>query len=282
MEAEHAKQKRIIAPPIILEKEEEPKPEKGKRKFEDIDSETEEDEEEANPPLFVVKTEPKPPPQREEGAGASHSGDGGDGGAAAQDDEALGLPCSHQIILRGHTRAVAALGMTPKGDRMITGGNDGKIFMWDFNGMTSALRSFRNVEPYENYPVVACPFSCTGDRFLAATGQPQIKIYNRDGLELAKLIKGIHPTPNTLTLTRTVSKVTCTSTTPARPKATPTPSSRRSGIPTSATRCSPRATTAPSGSGTSRTGPRTRAPGPPARLGSPGSRRASSRRTRRC
>ena len=50
MEAEHAKQKRIIAPPIILEKEEEPKPEKGKRKFEDIDSETEEDEEEANPP----------------------------------------------------------------------------------------------------------------------------------------------------------------------------------------------------------------------------------------
>jgi len=73
---------------------------------------------------------------------------------------------------------------------MITGGNDGKIFMWDFNGMTSALRSFRNIEPYENYPVVACPFSCTGDRFLAATGQPQIKIYNRDGLELAKLIKG--------------------------------------------------------------------------------------------
>jgi len=56
--------------------------------------------------------------------------------------------------------------------------------------MTSSLRSFRNVDPYENYPVVACPFSCTGDRFLAATGQPQMKLYSRDGLELAKLQKG--------------------------------------------------------------------------------------------
>lgn len=46
MENEHAKQKRIVAPPIVLE-EEADKPEVGKRKFEDVDSETEEDEDEA-------------------------------------------------------------------------------------------------------------------------------------------------------------------------------------------------------------------------------------------
>jgi len=161
--------KAIIAPPLVLQEESKSAPEPSKRKFEDVDSETEEDEEEAG----------------QSGAPVAR-----DASMEQMDDEALGLPVSHQIIVRGHTRAVSALGVTPKGDRFVSGGNDGKIFMWDFNGMTSALRSFRNIEPYENYPVVACPFSCTGDRFIAATGHPQMKIYNRDGLELAQLIKG--------------------------------------------------------------------------------------------
>jgi len=180
-EIDHSKT--VRAAPLILpaEPSQPAGPDKGPVKGPERGPKRKADENAGEPESEEEEEEDRDGPEGDEGQGQV---------GAPPTDEELGLPVSHEIHLRGHARAVTALGLDPKGARLLTGGNDHKMYMWDFNGMTSALRSFRNITPWENYPVVACPSSCTGDRFVAATGHPQLKIYNRDGLPLAILVKG--------------------------------------------------------------------------------------------
>lgn len=74
-----------------------------------------------------------------------------------QDDSDY-FPVSHEAIMKDHTKAVTALAIDPAGARLVTGGYDYDVKMWDFGGMQADFRPFRSMEPYENYHVrVACP-----------------------------------------------------------------------------------------------------------------------------
>ena len=44
---------------------------------------------------------------------------------------------------------VSALGMDPSGARVISGGYDYTVRLWDFAGMDSRLKSFRSITPCE-------------------------------------------------------------------------------------------------------------------------------------
>lgn len=44
---------------------------------------------------------------------------------------------------------VSALAMDPSGARVITGGYDYEVRLWDFAGMDSSLQSFRTIRPCE-------------------------------------------------------------------------------------------------------------------------------------
>lgn len=46
-----------------------------------------------------------------------------------------GIPISHEVFLRGHAKSILALDIDPSGNRIATGGNDEKVFLWDFEGM---------------------------------------------------------------------------------------------------------------------------------------------------
>lgn len=50
-------------------------------------------------------------------------------------------------------QAVTALAVDPPGARVITGGYDYDVKLWDFGGMQADFRPFRSFEPYENYHV---------------------------------------------------------------------------------------------------------------------------------
>jgi WD40 repeat protein len=52
--------------------------------------------------------------------------------------------------MRGHKKAVSALGLDPSGSRLVSGGYDFKMRFWDFNAMDMNFRSFREVEPEPN------------------------------------------------------------------------------------------------------------------------------------
>ncbi|KAK8969662.1 hypothetical protein KSP40_PGU009442 [Platanthera guangdongensis] len=100
------------------------------------------------------------------------------------------IPISNEIVLKGHSRIVSALAVDHSGSRVLSGSYDYNVRMYDFQGMTSKLQSFRQLEPFEGHQVRSLSWSPTSDRFLCVTGSAQAKIYDRDGLTLGEFIKG--------------------------------------------------------------------------------------------
>eukprot|EP00479_Gromia_sphaerica_P013774 TRINITY_DN785_c0_g1_i1.p1 TRINITY_DN785_c0_g1~~TRINITY_DN785_c0_g1_i1.p1 ORF type:complete len:147 (-),score=17.58 TRINITY_DN785_c0_g1_i1:175-615(-) len=97
---------------------------------------------------------------------------------------------SHGLMLKGHDRMVSAMTLDPAGGRLLTGSHDNLVKMWDFAGMDRNLKSFREFNPVEGHPVLCAQFSTTGDRFLVASGAPEICLYDRDGFKIAQTIRG--------------------------------------------------------------------------------------------
>lgn len=100
------------------------------------------------------------------------------------------IPLSNEIVLKGHSKVVAALAIDHSGSRVLSGSYDYTVRMYDFQGMNSRLASFRQVEPSEGHQVRNLSWSPTADRFLCVTGSAQAKIYDRDGLTLGEFVKG--------------------------------------------------------------------------------------------
>jgi len=120
------------------------------------------------------------------------------GGAGERSGEKAGLtsmhdvelPISHELTITHHERTVTAITLDSAGSRFATGSNDYKIKMYDFNGMTTALRSFRDMEPHEGYPIIALSFSPNGEILLSITGSAQPKIFDRDGKNIGEFVRG--------------------------------------------------------------------------------------------
>ncbi|KAI0498659.1 hypothetical protein KFK09_019549 [Dendrobium nobile] len=153
----------LIGPP--------PPPHSSSKKFD----EEEEDEEIIGPPR---------PPQL-----SSDDGSDSDLDVSPREDK-LRFPLSNEIVLKGHSRIVSALAVDHSGSRVLSGSYDYTVRMYDFQGMTSKLHSFRQLEPFEGHQVRSISWSPTSDKFLCVTGSAQAKIYDRDGLTLGEFIKG--------------------------------------------------------------------------------------------
>ncbi|CAK9052166.1 WD repeat-containing protein 70 [Durusdinium trenchii] len=72
------------------------------------------------------------------------------------------IPVTHEVEIPCHEKAVTAIGLDPKGSRMITGGLEGTLKFFDFHGMSEAKDAFRSVEPVVGKMVHAVSFSPTG------------------------------------------------------------------------------------------------------------------------
>ena len=103
---------------------------------------------------------------------------------------ALGIPVSHEVELSGHSKAVMSLALDPAGGRILSGALDYKVRLWDFGGMDRSHTSFREFEPTAGYPVVALSFSPSGDRFLACNNTLQPAIFNKEGAEEVRFVRG--------------------------------------------------------------------------------------------
>lgn len=100
------------------------------------------------------------------------------------------IPLSNEVVLKGHTKVVAALAIDHSGSRVLSGSYDYTVRMYDFQGMNARLESFRQIEPSEGHQVRSLSWSPSADRFLCVTGSAQAKIYDRDGLTLGEFVKG--------------------------------------------------------------------------------------------
>ncbi|GFR46159.1 hypothetical protein Agub_g7687 [Astrephomene gubernaculifera] len=133
---------------------------------------------------------PRPPP----GSDEEEEEEGDEGAAMAgqeeEEDDPYGLPITHEAILRGHTKAVTCLDVEHSGTRMVTGSHDYTVRIYDFHGMKSDMRSFRDVEASEGHPVLSVSWSPSGEAFLVVTGAAQAKLYDRDGRCQGEFVRG--------------------------------------------------------------------------------------------
>lgn len=120
---------------------------------------------------------------------------GGDGRDAEEDESLYGfveappeagkehevLPVTHEAVIPVHERTITAIGLDPKGSRMVAGGLDGQCKYYDFNGMSEAKESFRSLEPVEGHMVQAISFSPTGGVCLVVCSDSHARIFDRDG-----------------------------------------------------------------------------------------------------
>lgn len=125
---------------------------------------------------------------------------GGEGDSDEDDDEGVEesesdafdnkFPISHEVTLNHGTKPVSALGLDPSGARLITGGYDYEVQLWDFGGMDSTLKSFRTIRPCQSHQICSLQYSNTGDAILVAAGNAQAKVLDRDGYEQLECPKG--------------------------------------------------------------------------------------------
>lgn len=91
------------------------------------------------------------------------------------------LPMSHEVLIKGHKKSVSTLAFDTKASRMATGGIDGQVRLYDFNGMSETKEAFRNFEPAEGYLIQSLAWSSTGGLILSCTSDAHLRIYDRDG-----------------------------------------------------------------------------------------------------
>lgn len=94
------------------------------------------------------------------------------------------MPISHEVMLEGHRKAIQCIDIDRHGNRMISGGLDYTLKIWDFPGMNRKLKSMREFKPYEGHPVNALSFDPDGAIFLCCTTNNSARIYDKDGAKV--------------------------------------------------------------------------------------------------
>ena len=100
------------------------------------------------------------------------------------------VPVSHQTDLCGFGKAVTCVSVEPSGNRLAGGSQDFSLKLFDFGGMDSRGAAFRSVVPESGHVVVALAHSPTGDRLLVATSSAQPRVFDREGKEVLKFLRG--------------------------------------------------------------------------------------------
>lgn len=100
------------------------------------------------------------------------------------------IPIDYEVSLEGHTRNITSIAVDHVGNRMFTGGNDYKMFMWDLPNLDASLKPFRALTPMESQPIKTLDFNHKGNVCLITGGNIRPKIVNREGRNELEFVKG--------------------------------------------------------------------------------------------
>ena len=99
-------------------------------------------------------------------------------------------PVDNDIVLQHGTKTVSALAIDHNGARVVSGGYDYEIRIWDFASMDHYLEPLRGTTPFESHPINCLDWSASGEHVLAAAGTTQAKVLDRDGYVKGTSVKG--------------------------------------------------------------------------------------------
>ena len=88
---------------------------------------------------------------------------------------------SNEVMIEGHSKMIETIDIDPIGNRMISGGLDFMLKLWDFSGMNKRLRSMREFKPFDGHPVKSISFDPSGENFLCCCTSSSAKIMTREG-----------------------------------------------------------------------------------------------------
>ena len=100
------------------------------------------------------------------------------------------LPISHEVVLESHEKSIQALTIDREGTRMITGGLDYRMKVWDFTTMNRNLKPYKDFKPFDGHPIRALSFNPSSSHFLCCCGNNQAKVYNSDCVRKKTTIRG--------------------------------------------------------------------------------------------
>ena len=100
------------------------------------------------------------------------------------------LPVTQRIKLSAHSRPVSALCLDPQASMLLTGGLDYRVNHYEFASMDSGLRSAKEHEPHEGYPVNGLSFAPSGEQYVVSISHLRPMIFSRAGRELAEFVAG--------------------------------------------------------------------------------------------
>jgi WD40 repeat protein len=118
-----------------------------------------------------------------------------------EEDLSKTIPITHVVeLIHSENKSINSLDIDRAGNRLITGCYDGTVKIWDFTSMTRRPSAFHTIDAGMEYPVVSVSWAPSGGFFLAATGDCQAKVYDRDGNFEIGCLKGdnyLHDIGNT-------------------------------------------------------------------------------------
>ncbi|CAF1549117.1 unnamed protein product, partial [Adineta steineri] len=106
------------------------------------------------------------------------------------DDERPFFPLTHEIDLKHGAKTVSCLTIDSNGERLISGGFDYELKMWDFPTMDKKLQYSRAISPCESHQLRSIEFSPGNDMLLIASGNCQGKVITRDGKNMYECVRG--------------------------------------------------------------------------------------------
>jgi WD40 repeat protein len=117
------------------------------------------------------------------------------------EDYSKTIPITHVVeLIHTEDKSVNSLDIDRAGNRLITGCYDGTVKIWDFTSMTRRPAAFHTIDAGMDYPVLSVAWAPSGGFFLAATGDCQAKVFDRDGNFEIGCLKGdnyLHDIGNT-------------------------------------------------------------------------------------
>ena len=116
--------------------------------------------------------------------------DEGKADAKNQGYRSLSIPVSHEVHISSSSKTISSISLDPSNSRMTVGSLDNSVRMYNFAGMDSSHRPFRDVTPDDGNPIQSIASSGDGEKVLVCTASSSPRILDRNAKEVIQFVKG--------------------------------------------------------------------------------------------
>ncbi|KIK18249.1 hypothetical protein PISMIDRAFT_60878, partial [Pisolithus microcarpus 441] len=93
-----------------------------------------------------------------------------------------------QLVLQGHTDSVNSIAFSPDGKRIVSGGDDKTVRVWDVEG---GVQIGSPLEGHTEYYVTSVGFSPDGKRIVSSSGDKTVRVWDVEGgMQISSPLEG--------------------------------------------------------------------------------------------